>query len=82
MIDLNTIEALSTSLSAKLPNALEGTKKEIEANITAVLQQHFSKLNLVTKEEFDVQAAVLARTREKLEKLETILSELNAHKNS
>jgi BMFP domain-containing protein YqiC len=78
MIDLKVIEQLAESLSAKLPESLESTKKDIEANFNTVLQQQFTKLNLVTKEEFDVQSAVLARTRSKLEKLEAALSKLEA----
>ena len=78
MIDLKVIEQLAESLSAKLPASFESTKKDIEANFNIVLQQQFTKLNLVTKEEFDVQSAVLARTRSKLEKLEAALRKLEA----
>lgn len=49
---------------------------DIEKNLRAVLQSIFTKLDLVTREEFDVQQAVLLRTREKLEALEAKVSAL------
>ncbi|PCH83229.1 MAG: hypothetical protein COB89_01665 [Piscirickettsiaceae bacterium] len=76
MIDIKTIEQLAQSLTAKLPASLEGAKQDIEANFKAVIQQQFTKLSLVTREEFDVQAAVLNRTRSKLEALEKALAKL------
>ncbi len=50
--------------------------REIENNLRAMLAAQFARLNLVTREEFDVQSAVLARTREKLTRLEAKLAEL------
>jgi BMFP domain-containing protein YqiC len=50
--------------------------KDIEKNMRAMLSGAFSKLDLVTREEFDVQAKVLARTREKLTTLEARVAEL------
>jgi hypothetical protein len=49
---------------------------DLESNIHTLLQNALSKMNLVTREEFDVQTALLVRTREKLEKLEKLLDEL------
>ena len=49
---------------------------DVERNVRAMMTQAFSKLDLVTREEFDVQRAVLARTRDKLEALERQLAEL------
>lgn len=58
-------------ISAKLSQVLaESPAKDIEKNLRAVLQGVFAKLDLVTREEFDVQQAVLLKTREKLEELE------------
>lgn len=76
MIDIKTIEQLAQSLTAKLPASLEAAKQDIESNFKVILQQQFTKLNLVTREEFDVQAAVLNRTRSKLEALEKALGRL------
>jgi ubiquinone biosynthesis accessory factor UbiK len=50
--------------------------RDIENNLRAMLAAQFARLNLVTREEFDVQSAVLARTREKLTRLEAKLAEL------
>lgn len=52
--------------------------KDIEKNVKAMMAQGFSKMDLVTREEFDTQAQVLARTREKLEALETKVAALEA----
>ncbi|MEO8158295.1 MAG: accessory factor UbiK family protein [Betaproteobacteria bacterium] len=50
--------------------------KDIEKNLRALLSSAFSRLDLVTREEFDIQQAVLARTREKLEHMEVRVAEL------
>ena len=58
-------------ISAKIKDMLgQSPAADIEKNLRAVLQSVFNKLDLVTREEFDVQQAVLLRTREKLEQLE------------
>ncbi len=53
---------------------------DIEKNIDALLKGVFTKMELVTREEFDVQTEVLKRTRQKLEELEKKLSEIEARK--
>jgi BMFP domain-containing protein YqiC len=50
----------------------------MQQQIKTVLQSSFAKLDLVTREEFDAQAAVLQRTREKLEQLEAMVAELES----
>jgi BMFP domain-containing protein YqiC len=66
-------------LQSKINQALENSPaKDIEKNMKAMLSQGFSKLDLVTREEFDVQMQVLAKTREKLEALEARVTELEA----
>jgi BMFP domain-containing protein YqiC len=66
-------------LSAKLSTAASsGPAKDIEKNMRALLAQGFARLDLVTREEFDVQTQVLARTREKLTELEARVAELEA----
>ena len=54
--------------------------KDFEKNVKAMLQSGLSRLDVVTREEFDTQAAVLAKTREKLEQLEARVAELEARK--
>ncbi|MFY9260119.1 MAG: accessory factor UbiK family protein [Gallionella sp.] len=68
-------------ISAKLHEAVENSPaKDIEKNMRALLAQGFSKLDLVTREEFDIQTQVLARTREQLTALEARVAELEAKK--
>ncbi len=64
-------------ISAKVNEVLAtGPAKDIEKNLRAVLAGVFARLDLVTREEFDVQREVLARTREKLEALEAKIAEI------
>jgi len=66
-------------LQSKINKAIENSPaKDIEKNVKAMLSQGFSKLDLVTREEFDIQAQVLAKTRAKLEALEARVTELEA----
>lgn len=66
-------------LQAKINKAIEHSPaKDIEKNVKAMLSQGFAKLDLVTREEFDVQAQVLAKTRARLEALEARVAELEA----
>ena len=70
------IEQLSKKLINTIPDNYDILRDEIEENFKSLLSTTFSKMDLVTREEFDIQVAVLARTRKKLEDLETILSSL------
>lgn len=66
-------------IAAKIRETLaDSPAKDIEKNIKAMLQSGFAKLNLVTREEFDVQSQVLLRTREKLTALEAQIAALEA----
>ena len=66
-------------LSRKIRDIVDSTPApDVNKNLRALLQGAFTKLELVTREEFDVQAEVLRRTREKLEKLESRLAEMEA----
>ena len=68
-------------MSAKLHEAVNSSPaRDIEKNMRALLMQGFAKLNLVTQEEFEVQAQVLARTRELLAALEARVAELEAQR--
>lgn len=66
---------LADSLPDSLPDGLRTVRADLESNFRNVLRGGLSKLDLVTREEFDVQQAVLARTREKLGVLEKKLEE-------
>jgi BMFP domain-containing protein YqiC len=78
MIDLNYIDDLARRLSSLLPPGLRESREEIQQNFKSVLQTGLSKLELVTREEFEVQRAVLLRTREKLDELQRTVAELEA----
>jgi ubiquinone biosynthesis accessory factor UbiK len=70
------IDELARRLADALPGGLKALREDAEQNFRAVLQAGLSRLDLVTREEFDVQAAVLKRTREKLEALDARLAAL------
>lgn len=65
-----SIEDLARRLAESVPEGLRAVREDLESNFRAVLRSGLGKLDLVTREEFEVQQAVLARTREKLEALE------------
>jgi len=68
---------LFNDLQNKVSEALRNSPaRDIEKNVRSMMTQGFSKLDLVTREEFDVQSQVLARTRARLEELETRVAEL------
>ncbi|MGH8278061.1 MAG: ubiquinone biosynthesis accessory factor UbiK [Gammaproteobacteria bacterium] len=75
-LDTRILDDLAKKLADSVPAGLRDLKAETEKNFRAVLQSVFAKLDLVTREEFDVQAAVLTRTRERLEELAARLQEL------
>ena len=76
MIDLAQLDELARRLSSLVPPGLKEGREELQQNFKSVLQAGLGKLDLVTREEFEVQRAVLARTRERLEALERDLSDL------
>ena len=73
MINPQNIEQVLDSLRRAVPG---GLAQEVEKNLRAALTAALAKLDLVTREELDVQAAVLARTRARLEELEKQVAEL------
>ena len=78
MIDLSQIDELARRLSGLVPPGVRESREELQQNFKAVLQSGLAKLDLVTREEFDVQRAVLMRTREKLEELQRAVAELES----
>jgi BMFP domain-containing protein YqiC len=70
-----SIENLARKLAESVPEGLRTMREDLENNFRSVLRASLSKLDLVTREEFEVQEAVLARTREKLEALEERLQQ-------
>jgi ubiquinone biosynthesis accessory factor UbiK len=76
--DPRLIEELARRLAGSVPESMTALRRDLEQNFKGVLQSGLAKFDLVTREEFDVQTAVLRRTREKLEELEARLRELGA----
>ncbi len=76
MIDFRMLDELSQRLGAMLPPSVGEARADLQKNFRAALQAGLTRMDLVTREEFEVQQAVLLRTREKLEALEKRLSEL------
>ena len=77
----NTRSLSVEDLNARIAEVIAASPaKDIEKNMKAMLMAMFARLDLVTREEFDVQVAVLQRTREKLEAIEAQLAEINAAK--
>ena len=80
MIDLKSIDDLARRLSDLVPPGLKEARAEIEQNMKSTLQAGLGKLDLVTREEFEVQRAVLLRTREKIDALERAVQILEAQR--
>lgn len=78
MFDAKKLDEITDRLMNKLPPGLKIIKDDLKKNFHAVLQSTFSKLDLVSREEFEVQSAVLARSRIKLESLEKQVATLEA----
>lgn len=76
-------EKLLSDLTARLSElAANNPAKDLERNMRALLAATFARLDLVTREEYDVQVQVLARAREKLAALEARVAELEARRES
>ncbi len=80
MIDTKILDDLAQRLAKTVPTGLQVLQDDLKHNLRAGLEAGLSHLDLVTREEFDVQAAVLARTREKLEALEQQVAEMERQK--
>ena len=70
MIDTDHLNQLADKLSAVIPQNVKTLKADIDKNIKAILETSLQNMNLVSREEFDVQSALLARTQAKLKQLE------------
>ena len=76
MIDANIIDEITKKLSGIVPSGVQELQQDVEKNIRAALQGGFSKLDLVTRDEFDIQNKVLVHSREKLDEMEKRIAEL------
>jgi BMFP domain-containing protein YqiC len=78
MFDPKQLDDLARRLSASMPKGVQVLQEDLNRGFRATLEAGLGKLDLVTREEFDVQAAVLARTRAKLDALQARVAELEA----
>jgi BMFP domain-containing protein YqiC len=78
MLDLRTIDELTRKLAESLPPGVAQRKEELESRFRSVLTAAFERMNLVGREEFDRQCAVLEEARQKLDALQNRLDELQA----
>ena len=76
MIDPKKLEEIAKQVHNSLPPGIRSMGEEVEKKTRQVLQAQLGKLDLVSREEFDVQTKVLLRTREKLTALEEKLAQL------
>ena len=76
MIDSKLLDDLAQRLAKTVPTGIQVLQDDLKHNLRAGLEAGLSHLDLVTREEFDVQAGVLSRTREKLDALEQQMAEL------
>lgn len=76
MIDNQTLNRLSDRIADLLPPGMQQVKSDFDARLKHLLQEQLAHLEMVSREEFELQARVLARTRKKLEALESKLGEL------
>jgi BMFP domain-containing protein YqiC len=73
---MKLLDDLARQISETIPTGMKEMQGDVKKNVRTLLESTLAKLDLVTREEFDAQTKVLARTREKLEQLEKTISEL------
>ena len=78
--DPKSLDDLARRLADAVPPGLTALKNDLELNFKAVLQSGLTKLDLVTRQEFDIQSGVLRRSRERLEELEARIAALEGKK--
>lgn len=80
MNDQPLIDRIVQEIGQRLPAGVDQLREEVERSARAVLREAISRLDLITREEFEIQQRVLARTREKLEQLERDVRELESRR--
>ena len=74
------LDELAKKLTSFMPSSLQNLQTDIEKNMRSGLESGLRKMNLVTREEFEIQATVLLKTRQKIEALEKIVEKLEKKK--
>lgn len=75
-MDPKILDDMAKKLAAAMPSGITALQQDLEKNLRAGLERTLEQMQLVSRKEFDVQTAVLARTREKLEQLEKLVDQL------
>jgi BMFP domain-containing protein YqiC len=78
MLDPKVFDDLSRRIAENMPRGLQALQEDMQRNVRSGIESALGKLNLVTREEFEIQQAVLARTREKLKALESRVAALES----
>ncbi|WP_417344538.1 ubiquinone biosynthesis accessory factor UbiK [Ferrimonas sp.] len=78
MINTDKLEQIAKQMNDALPPGLKSAAEDFESKAKTILQSQLAKLDMVSREEFDRQSAVLAKTRQMVEQLEARLAELEA----
>ncbi len=78
MIDPKKIDDIASKLNDAIPPGAKAFQQDMHAQFKQILQTMLAKMDIVTREEFDAQSKVLARTREKIDALEKIVAELES----
>jgi len=82
VIEPKILDDIAQKLGSVIPDGLQSIQKDVEKNFKTVLQNSFARMDLVTREEFDVQTEVLKRSREKLDSLEKQITQLEEQLNN
>lgn len=77
MIDNQNLNDLADKLSSVIPDGFKTLQSDVKSNIKAILESSLRQMNMVSREEFDVQTALLARTLKQLNELEKKIEEMN-----
>ncbi len=76
MLNPSQLEEVAKKIAEMVPQGVGNVPSEVKNQVKVVLSRSLEKMDLVSREEFDIQAGVLAKTRQKLEALEKVVSEL------
>jgi len=82
VIDVLKLDELARRLTGMIPEDVKGAREDLSKNFRSVLQSSLQRLELVTREEFEVQREILRRTRNKLEQLERQIGEMESAQSS
>ena len=81
MLNTKFIDDIARQISEAIPTGIKGMQEDVQKNVHTLLEGALSRLDLVTREEFDAQSQVLARTRGKLEQMEKIVAAMEEQQN-